>query len=1378
MARRKNRTQASRNRQRRSEARSRRQKERRQDDHVQQVRNLADLARPRAEKTRRVAFSIMERVPQRILDRNANNVAYRSYRGVRFQPYHAAIDPFIWRGDIRKIQALMDSIRRHGEVRNGKYTWSNVYDTNPNLSTNQQKEDWLNGQNELLLTLKDLMKDDFQDIPSVVIAGYEEDDYSNDEYFSMLLDGTSPSDPITEPHHLFTVQTIPDTDEAVRNAQDIAFDWVNRIVRDDRQLPLLISEYSKYAFQHRDDWNRQHRLGIVYDNTYLQNIYQPNLCLLSILINTYRTEQTIKSRYKTLYDSLESYDTLLRAIVNAYNKVGNNLPPSCCTDGKGQFVPLQSLSIEEAQKGLSVRMILPFIKIHKIRLIVRDVYGRERFSFNMDVESRLRPRAIDIVIHNQHAFRVEDGSSNRSIHRKTKIELDTKVSFIKYLTLRRNTHGDEIDTMTISSVADLEKALADAINQDIVRHKGKKYRLITRRIHVDQYSLGLLDMSLFPLYLMKQHGIILSPDCIKVQSNGHIHSVIIQSTEFICHRDELGETIHTSSNQLSYEEKCKQYDYIQRRDHIFSERVIHPRYLTFMDAETHYKYHTYIQSPIIRSFLKHRAESLMERDVIKQYASIFMKMKKIPKGNYFDRFIKFDGQPIEDYTFYIVHKINDEIDFPLQRYSICVGKDLIRDGVMIDGLEILEVYTPSDLLLESFHDAFHDLWNDDQINHWVKNHFGDKDPRKWMGNKATGQIRRAFLKKGKHTLYIDRGEAVQIQRERGGKIRTLLPMEDDPKWFKKMDHPDLFLHTDVKSHPLESNFLLIGAMLMSHSSRQMCDAIQIARQHGVEVAGVHTDALYTIPSCEDQELDWHLEEAFPPVFDGVCRSFGTFKSHKQVKKYLTYRDPIKENPLVLPECHRPDVCEIHLENEFDLDNVYEIIRKKKKILFLGHYPGVGKTYIATHFPCQNKLMVVPTNELRNRFCRQGIDAITVHTLIGFRQSDDGSFDDNKNHRKAFSVRGELKYWKDYDCVCFDEVGMLSCYFLSKIDKIMMSYPDKIFIACGDESQNPPCEEFLYNVPDPKIYKQNAMKRIMDHFILLKKIKRSSDQADQWKWDRVRECMLSGDYLGMCDFVKKNCPVLTSLKEIQQSHLELVLAYRKSTCKMIGDAIHQRIHGDEYITLGEEMIYRGGTRMLEARKNRKVDQQYRLEQNERYRVIGIDKKHIQISHDYQGEASVPIAQFKKDFVYPYARTGHSYQGGSIDQPFGLTLQDGGWINADWLYTALFRARRWNDIHVIDMPQQLGSGDFYGRRIEGYMAMDNKAGRTWHPSQYIDSQWIKRHFTTHHTCVHCGEQLDDTTWTIDRIDDDIAHIKTNCTMIDFHCNSSHEKDAYFV
>jgi hypothetical protein len=128
----------------------------------------------------------------------------------------------------------------------------------------------------------------------------------------------------------------------------------------------------------------------------------------------------------------------------------------------------------------------------------------------------------------------------------------------------------------------------------------------------------------------------------------------------------------------------------------------------------------------------------------------------------------------------------------------------------------------------------------------------------------------------------------------------------------------------------------------------------------------------------------------------------------------------------------------------------------------------------------------------------------------------------------------------------------------------------------------------------------------------------------------------------------------------------------------------------------------------------------------------------------------------------------------------------YVTREWFYTALTRSRDLNEIYYWDPSvilhdlQVVKDGELeikMERKLAGYMAQDTKAGRSFSVEDYINVGDFKGLLEEQDfRCFVCAEIVslvwkdskDETQFTLDRQDNDLAHVKGNCVVSCLKCN----------
>ncbi len=155
----------------------------------------------------------------------------------------------------------------------------------------------------------------------------------------------------------------------------------------------------------------------------------------------------------------------------------------------------------------------------------------------------------------------------------------------------------------------------------------------------------------------------------------------------------------------------------------------------------------------------------------------------------------------------------------------------------------------------------------------------------------------------------------------------------------------------------------------------------------------------------------------------------------------------------------------------------------------------------------------------------------------------------------------------------------------------------------------------------------------------------------------------------------------------------------------------------------------------------------------------------------------LAELTVYFKLPYARTCHSMQGLSVEGEVTIFEVDNPNASVEWLYTAITRTTNLKNVYIFrgELPNRSDPASTMIReRIYSHKDADKKAGRKFNEKSYITEVWILDTLKRAHYCAECEQSLDITKFSVDRINNALAHTKNNCRIICLPCNLANKKD----
>ena len=127
---------------------------------------------------------------------------------------------------------------------------------------------------------------------------------------------------------------------------------------------------------------------------------------------------------------------------------------------------------------------------------------------------------------------------------------------------------------------------------------------------------------------------------------------------------------------------------------------------------------------------------------------------------------------------------------------------------------------------------------------------------------------------------------------------------------------------------------------------------------------------------------------------------------------------------------------ISINNEWDVNELYDKIVEHKHVIIRAAMPGSGKSYACEYFKEKGHkiLFVCPTNVLVQKYRLKGIDAVTVDKFFSISMCP--------------NVKLKRFNHSNYDTVIFDEIYFLDMRKLNSIYQFVMTNNDKINYSYG------------------------------------------------------------------------------------------------------------------------------------------------------------------------------------------------------------------------------------------------------------------------------------------------------------------------------------------
>jgi len=439
-------------------------------------------------------------------------------------------------------------------------------------------------------------------------------------------------------------------------------------------------------------------------------------------------------------------------------------------------------------------------------------------------------------------------------------------------------------------------------------------------------------------------------------------------------------------------------------------------------------------------------------------------------------------------------------------------------------------------------------------------------------------------------------------------------------------------------------------------------------------------------------------------------------------------------------------------------------------LIKGILPGVGKSYTASKYESEKKLFVSPYNKLCQQLRKDGHEAVTLNKLMG-----EGLCTEQNLKMKPLDV-------DEYDCIIFDEILLYNPYRLGKIKKYMDKYPNKRFIATGDCNQTKPIDFTNNNVKNLGEY------QMFPNQITLRECKRLKSKEDVKKLMKLKEDIFNLKLKPMEIFEKYGFKIITKRHQVQTlSHV----CFFNHTCNKVNDYVHDNLveepknkitiskvigkvtHKDNYWK-GLELVSKGYFKS----KNVKLNTNYV------YEIQSINKDELVIKDIVDGDKMTVSTKLLKDKLHlNYAHTVHSVQGLSLKEEFTIFDADTSYVDRNWIWTAIKRTDDLSKITIFKNNDQTLESllrakrkQYFSMKVQNYKKQDVKANRPIDDENYIDVDWIRDTFRDNKNCYKCQVPFEikteegscESNLTVDRINNDLPHLKSNCKLCCVDCN----------
>jgi hypothetical protein len=1039
------------------------------------------------------------------------------------------------------------------------------------------------------------------------------------------------------------------------------------------------------------------------------------------------------------------------------NKFYNHFSRINATNGKRYYknditykylCELLKLKYNEDGIACSIPQALPFFEKFKLGLFVYDQYQKLIYRYEPELLNKNNYQALRVIAKDEHLYEINEN--------------------VKSLQQTVERDEEEIDNLYVNDKFYINTETEEVVNEKLHSIKNNDIEEITK--YVKLYATEDKKKEKINLRLITHYNNDLSTMLIEMFSNGYTPNVYFRSYVYriTLQFDNIfvsveNPDISTQSEHIIQINNTEEYKEFQLANAKLIKDIIKDEYLStyhesVIDIEDKYT----IASDCGLLETVDKDDNIRGMDMQKCYSYHLSNINKVPIFTYFDVYKKYNDEPIEDYTYYIIKlyatKLKSEILFR-EKYSRTYGFVLKEVKFKYD---ILYYRTPSKIIDVDFKTPIDDIYNNKKLK---------MEHKKYIVNKLTGNLEKKenskslskcfsnFNDANYHTILYS-GKTIPVYRESTEKDMKGLTNMQALKWLMERQ-PDLYIVNVEKTKRLVNGLSPIKDIIYCRQKLVLYHQYFKFRQLGYIPVGIKTDCMY-YKSLQKIPIQKQLKSNYDFTKDKI----GAFKKEtdeKNIEKIKFYK-LLKVDYNELIEFKDFEKVEPKIfDDEYDKEAINKYILDSKVVMLKGLYPGVGKTHTVLNLGLKT-LFVLPENTLARDIKKQGHDAITINKLFGLDAND-------KNLKNCkFDV-------SEYKCICFDEIAKHNIDRLIRISKFIEENKDKIIIGSGDTNQIKPIS---YN--GKLFYLNECFKILFPNQILFKVIKRADNPEDKQKWIELYKYIFENENKIN---VKEMCKQfgLNTINDINKVETLNNMSFLNSRCQQVNDHIHHNIlkHTEKYF-IGLEVVNRKYYR--ESAFTLNVNYTYIIHKFSKIKNVQMVTLHDDVENEYY---TIPKTLMENNFTLSYCRTIDSSQGRSITDKFTIFDIGSDYITKQHLWTAITRATKLSNIYIfIHSNEEIKNMRatrmfiYFVEKIRGYKYQDKIANRVIDEPNYLSPPYIFGALTEcGYKCTYCSKSFNigldgdsnyKTDITFDRIVNSVCHTKSNCIPACLKCNTS--------
>lgn len=538
----------------------------------------------------------------------------------------------------------------------------------------------------------------------------------------------------------------------------------------------------------------------------------------------------------------------------------------------------------------------------------------------------------------------------------------------------------------------------------------------------------------------------------------------------------------------------------------------------------------------------------------------------------------------------------------------------------------------------------------------------------------------------------------------------------------------------IKMFQLYERLITAGATVVGFKT----DCVYV-RNTPTDLVGLHDDAVGSLK---------YISSAKPPC--------------NRMKRSCVFVDPVCYHEPIPPER-----IMLTATQEFDNEFVNECI--KPRTLVLGA-AGTGKSRAAIHYALHvhgpgGVLVVTAWNEqaLRAKQHYPNVTAITLHKLLGM------GVDNSHNFGRPYDLNGVR-------CIIFDEIFLHTHRSLMLIKQFVEEHAIPV-LATGDEKQLESIGDCVDNTHKLKLLTSGTLFTRLMWLRVNKRIR-----ADHLVRLQAFEEDLMVKKMSVDEVIRKHFP--NQLVNNIPVGVKRAISFLNSSAFTINKMIHEfqrrgRPHPKMYWTLANGITYVPGDKLIcKVQFNNGV----RVYINHAYVLKGRNRQgmfRLVDILDSKADVFVDADQLIEKFSLSYCTTCHAMQGDRIDEDYIISDTALPVVTRQWLYSAVTRTGDMDKVFFLteDLSEQNKMNECK-MMVHGYKVQDVvRFGKgCLKDAEYITEDDINTMYReSGGQCRGCRafmtfEKHSQTKATVDRIDNALPHIRTNCQLLCKLCNST--------